>query len=1058
MVGVRLPHGGWRPVLDPRTVHRTQILARLAEGRQGRLSTVIAGPGWGKTTALTQFVHDLTVPVVWCQLRDADANVAAFTTRLCEVLADEFPGFGADLARDLAAIPTPSENWIAIARALSAEVIETVAVAFVLVLDDYHLVDKDEPINRLLATLIELLPSHVHLLVASRRELPAPLARASASACHVTEDQLRFAEAEGAAYLGLDLQEPVPPDLLARFVRDLEGWPLGLTMLAEHLRANGGIARLPSALPGLFDYLSEEILRREPVDIQELLVVAAMPDRFGPRLLEQALGREVATTVDELARRHLFVTRLDDTGEWYRFHHLFRAYLLWRLERMIAAEERRRWERRVAAAWHALGHPDEAVRHEFLAADYDRAAQTLAHLAPTLFASGQWLTLRTWLEELPSATQEEYPSLLVYLATCHFIDRRLEDCRWHVGRALTACERQDDKATAAAAIELLIRSYAGEDTHADHLRAVAAFERHRATFSYDHAAYARGAAEAACALAELNRFAEAGEVFAWALAHPAGQAEDYSPVSCFCGFYYHLPLGNLDTALAYLQAAYRSGHARDQINFLPFYTAYLTIARFQTGSYDDARLLAQELVEMASARGMERTFHASMAALLGLMALFAGDVAGAHGQSLHFEEWRQTASVWGQVWGDVLQVGLAVAAGDTGGYLAWTERAIIAARAQGSEYRLALVLIELARLQLHRAMPDQAVPSVPVDLLLQALAAAGRIAARYCQARAHLLLAVALTGAVARDHLEQALHLSQENGYDALWLQQERALAHPLLMRAATWRLHPEYVAHLSGLLRPSTGLRASTALTVVTLGRFAVTAGGAEIDRMRWGRPKVMLLFKYLISAPNQSAHRDVLLEALWPEMPPAAARSNLNNAVYRLRRALEPAIDARQPSRFLAIVGQHYRLVLGPEDRWDVALFLHRAAVAQQTQRDEDFATAAESYGGDYLPDDLYDDWATGLRERLRSDYGRLLSMWGETLAAQGAIARAIDVTERLLALDPTRESTHRTLMAYYSTSGQRDRALRQYRRCETVLRRALGVAPDTETTALYRQMLHA
>jgi DNA-binding SARP family transcriptional activator len=114
-------------------------------------------------------------------------------------------------------------------------------------------------------------------------------------------------------------------------------------------------------------------------------------------------------------------------------------------------------------------------------------------------------------------------------------------------------------------------------------------------------------------------------------------------------------------------------------------------------------------------------------------------------------------------------------------------------------------------------------------------------------------------------------------------------------------------------------------------------------------------------------------------------------------------------------------------------------------------------ESYGGDYLPDDPYDDWATEPRERLGEEYGRLLSLWGEMLAAEGALARAIDVTARLLAVDPTRESTHRTLMTYYSASGQRDHALRQYRRCETVLRRAIGVAPDPETTALYRRILH-
>jgi ATP/maltotriose-dependent transcriptional regulator MalT len=101
-------------------VLRARVLARLAEGRLGRLSTLVAGPGWGKTTVLNQFSHAVCVPVAWCQLRGVDADIAAFTTKLCEAIGGAFPGFGADLAHDLAGIPTPTQNWNAIARALSA--------------------------------------------------------------------------------------------------------------------------------------------------------------------------------------------------------------------------------------------------------------------------------------------------------------------------------------------------------------------------------------------------------------------------------------------------------------------------------------------------------------------------------------------------------------------------------------------------------------------------------------------------------------------------------------------------------------------------------------------------------------------------------------------------------------------------------------------------------------------------------------------------------------------------------------------------------------------------
>src|SRR5919201_1215724 len=122
----------------------------------------------------------------------------------------------------------------------------------------------------------------------------------------------------------------------------------------------------------------------------------------------------------------------------------------------------------------------------------------------------------------------------------------------------------------------------------------------------------------------------------------------------------------------------------------------------------------------------------------------------------------------------------------------------------------------------------------------------------------------------------------------------------------------------------PAVGLR------IVTLGGFAISIDGEHIGNARWGRPKVQQLFRYLLTARNHSAHRDVLMEALWPELPVDAAWSNLKNGVYRLRRVLEPQLLPRQVSRFLVAEGLGCRLLLGSQDRWDAAEFLRQAEAA--------------------------------------------------------------------------------------------------------------------------------
>jgi LuxR family transcriptional regulator, maltose regulon positive regulatory protein len=268
-----------------------------------------------------------------------------------------------------------------------------------------------------------------------------------------------------------------------------------------------------------------------------------------------------------------------------------------------------------------------------------------------------------------------------------------------------------------------------------------------------------------------------------------------------------------------------------------------------------------------------------------------------------------------------------------------------------------------------------------------------------------------------------------------------------------------EYAGRLGNLLQELAPRDSPAArLHLVTLGRFAVFLAGEHISNTRWDRPKVQKLFKYLLTARNHCAHRDVLMDALWPELPMGAAWSNLRNAIYRLRRVLEPQLLPRQPSRFLVAEGASYRLLLGPHDRWDAAAFLRQAETAQRSRRDEDFVAAAALYGGDFLPDDIYEDWTIELRERLRSAYERLLLAWGEALAGEGAYEQAIEVTEHLLHVDPTLEAAHRALMGYYAAAGWRDRAVQQYRRCALALQHELGIEPAPETTELYHRILHS
>nr|WP_281496681.1 BTAD domain-containing putative transcriptional regulator [Ornithinimicrobium sp. F0845] len=181
----------------------------------------------------------------------------------------------------------------------------------------------------------------------------------------------------------------------------------------------------------------------------------------------------------------------------------------------------------------------------------------------------------------------------------------------------------------------------------------------------------------------------------------------------------------------------------------------------------------------------------------------------------------------------------------------------------------------------------------------------------------------------------------------------------------------------------------------------------------------------------------RDQVIEALWPDLGPAAGAANLRKAAFHLRRLLElPEACVLEERR----VG----LLPGGEVSTDVDDFVGPAERALAAGDPAGCREAAQAYRGPLLPDDPYADWAEEHRVRLRDLYLELLEagrMWG-----------------RLVAEDPTRELAHLELMRAHLARGDRAAAIRQFGRARQVLRDELGVSPGTELTGLYERALEA
>jgi DNA-binding SARP family transcriptional activator len=236
------------------------------------------------------------------------------------------------------------------------------------------------------------------------------------------------------------------------------------------------------------------------------------------------------------------------------------------------------------------------------------------------------------------------------------------------------------------------------------------------------------------------------------------------------------------------------------------------------------------------------------------------------------------------------------------------------------------------------------------------------------------------------------------------------------------------------------------TRLRITLLGGAGIQSASGDVIALP-GR-KAQALLGYLALQRGQFQQRDKLAALLWPQSPHERARHNLRQLLLVIRTALPPSV--------LREVGETVALDLEQSDV-DVLEFerLVTSGGAEAHQR----ATAL--YQGDLLAglgeqSGAYEDWLLYERERLREvaldAFTKLLAHHVEMNAVESAIHTAV----RLLALDPTQEGTHRTLMRLYVRQGRRAAALKQYQLCVEMLRRELGVEPDAQTRQVYQEVL--
>jgi LuxR family maltose regulon positive regulatory protein len=329
------------PPLRPNVVIRPLLIERLNEGLHCNLILISAPAGFGKTTLVSQWVEGIERPAAWLSLDEGENDLTRFLMYLVAALQTIAATLGEGVSGVLQSPqPPPTE---AILTALLND-LTTIRDHFVPVLDDYHVIDA-KPVDHALTFLLDHLPPHMHLVIATREDPQLPLARLRVGdqLTEVRVTDLRFTHSEAAGFLNQVMGLNLSAEDIAALETRTEGWIAGLQLAAISMQGQqdaGFIASFTGSHHFVMDYLLEEVLGQQSESVQTFLLRTSILNRLcGPLcdavvLDPSASGQE---TLEYLERANLFIVPLDNERHWYRYHHLFADLLRQRLHQSIAS-------------------------------------------------------------------------------------------------------------------------------------------------------------------------------------------------------------------------------------------------------------------------------------------------------------------------------------------------------------------------------------------------------------------------------------------------------------------------------------------------------------------------------------------------------------------------------------------------------------------------------------------------------------------------------------------------------------------------------------------------
>jgi ATP/maltotriose-dependent transcriptional regulator MalT/DNA-binding SARP family transcriptional activator len=1059
------------PAPNPFHLVRPRLHAELRDALERRVTAVVAGPGYGKTSLVARFLRDAAgADSVWLTLDGSDRDPWLLFQYLVRGLREHAPEFGARTEALWESLRQRPRAVEALCDVFIGEAEESLGGRFVLVLDEIEALDGSETCARALRRLLAYLPGTLHLILVGR-SLPesgikAMLAEGTAGL--LRGEDLLFTREETGDLLRQIFHLPVTDETVSKVHTRTRGWATALQLLRQTARLEKATPDLPEEVfvrteAEIFEYFGEEVLASESKAVREFLMVSSLPGLLDPEIVAEVRGDlDVPKRLADVLKRKLFLSPLESRGAYYVFDPLFRDYLRRKLRADAGPAVERSLHGSYGKAFAARGDLPQALAHFRSSESPGEVEDLLAKHGKSLLRAGALDTVRESAE---------------YLAARGIHSAALEDL---LGEA---CRVSGDYAAAVGHFE---RALAGGP------RGPGKFPRRARASALQGLAYSllktgdvrRAGETAERALEEApeddpplrarilntlsivryreNRLPEAvtGWQEALARARQGGDEHLVLMIAHNLGLP-HAAMGDFRRASEYFGML----TGPDNLRLGPEEgAAYLNLARIETlrGHYSQSAALLGDAREIAQKLRL-RALSADVLEAEGTLLRESGDLPGARSRYARaralFTELGQIELLDGLAEEEAIlcaRLGETREAEDTAQSLAAKRRK------QGDPEGIASSLLALGEIHL---LAENA--SSAVEPLSESARLFKTLERSYQDCRAHLLLALACHRCGKTDRAEaaarEALRLAARFDYRPA-VERVTALEDGFrrwlvtLPGAPDWLKVPE-AAPPGDALRIGAAAPGSADLTVRLLGPIEVYRDEArKIPARAWKLRRALEIFCFLASSRDRRATKDRIVDALWGDARLSVIEKNFHPTISFLRGALNH--EHNVPKNFILFERGAY--LLNPAYRYDIDLEAFEAglrAARQRLSKGDDaaarsaFEQALALYRGEFLEEE-YGEWAEAPRASYAALYLQALEEAGRLHLKAGSREAGLALLEKRVQHDPLNEKASIELMQALGEAGNRAGVEKEYGRLSRSLADEVESEPLAETRRAYEK----